>query len=86
MNWELEYMYAEVSLLLLSLFLMNHSVWLERKALDVGAARSRAGTAVHCWLPAAAPKPGLAGALGFGVRSLRYTVGDASCTALGLGL
>lgn len=27
MNWDLEYMYADVSLLLLSLFIRNHSAW-----------------------------------------------------------
>lgn len=45
MDWDLEYMYADVSLLLLSLFLIHGSVWLDRAALGVGAA----------WIPVLAP-------------------------------
>lgn len=48
-------MYADVSLLLLSLFIYNLSVWLERKALDVGAAC----IPVPVLVPVPAPKPAL---------------------------
>lgn len=48
MNWELEYMYGDVSLLLLSLFIINSSAWPCGSSMDPSA-----GIPIPYWVPVA---------------------------------